>query len=208
MQSNWAVEHLQVIRTLMERTAIYRRALAPVMLTVGCLGIVAAALGGFWGIETSVGFGAYWGAISLFAISSSLMLIRRQALKAAEPFWSPPTRQVTHAVLPPFFAGWITVVALFLPRWSDILHAWWLPAIWAMLYGCALHAAGSFMPRGVRLFGWIFVLTGCILLVSLSCFSGVPPLRYAHGIMGAVFGGLHLAYGLYLYSTEKTNSTT
>jgi hypothetical protein len=28
MESNWAVEHLQTIRTLMERTALYRRALA------------------------------------------------------------------------------------------------------------------------------------------------------------------------------------
>ncbi|MDB6016752.1 MAG: hypothetical protein JWR19_1241, partial [Pedosphaera sp.] len=31
MKSDWAAEHLQTIRTLMERSAIYRRALAPVM---------------------------------------------------------------------------------------------------------------------------------------------------------------------------------
>ena len=30
MEPNWAGEHLQVIRTLMERSALYRRALAPV----------------------------------------------------------------------------------------------------------------------------------------------------------------------------------
>ena len=37
MESNWAAEHLQVIRTLMERSAIYRRALAPIMLGTGVL---------------------------------------------------------------------------------------------------------------------------------------------------------------------------
>jgi hypothetical protein len=39
---------------------------------------------------------------------------------------------------------------------------------------------------------------------------GVPawarPLDYAHGIMGFFFGGLHLAYGVYLYFTERRTS--
>ena len=32
MESGWATDHLQVIRTLMERAALYRRALAPTRL--------------------------------------------------------------------------------------------------------------------------------------------------------------------------------
>ena len=38
MESNWAEENLQTIRTLMERSAVYRRALAPIMLFAGALG--------------------------------------------------------------------------------------------------------------------------------------------------------------------------
>ena len=45
MESNWAAEHLQVIRTLMERASLYRRALAPIMIYNGLLGISAGALG-------------------------------------------------------------------------------------------------------------------------------------------------------------------
>jgi len=30
-----------------------------------------------------------------------------------------------------------------------------LPPAWAMAYGCAVHAAGFFTARGVRLFGWL-----------------------------------------------------
>ena len=45
MDSNWASEQLQTIRTLMERSAIYRRALAPIMLVAGAAGVVAAGIG-------------------------------------------------------------------------------------------------------------------------------------------------------------------
>ena len=78
----------------------------------------------------------------------------------------------------------------------------WLPLIWVVLYGCAFHAAGFFMPRGMKIFGWAFVIGGCGLFAA-----GVPdwahPLEYAHGVMGFFFGGLHLAYGVYLYFTER-----
>jgi hypothetical protein len=72
-----------------------------------------------------------------------------------------------------------------------------------LLYGCALHAAGFFMPRGIRLFGWLFVLAGCGL-AACRCWAGGPlVLRQGHLLMGTVFGGAHLAYALYLYITEK-----
>jgi hypothetical protein len=76
-----------------------------------------------------------------------------------------------------------------------------LPLSWIVLYGCAIHAAGFFMPRGIRLLGWAFILGGCGLLAL-----GIPDLpraHYAHGVMGFFFGALHLAYGTYLFSTEK-----
>ena len=45
MQSDWAAENLQVIRTLMERSAIYRRALGPMTTFAGGLGTAAAIAG-------------------------------------------------------------------------------------------------------------------------------------------------------------------
>ena len=45
MNDDSAAERLLVIRTLMERAAIYRRALAPIMGLLGALGSVAGALG-------------------------------------------------------------------------------------------------------------------------------------------------------------------
>src|SRR6267154_136506 len=92
MESNWAAEHLQVIRTLMERSAVYRRALAPIMI--------------------------YNGVVWLDVTSAPLDLV-------------------------------------------NVLAMLWLPLSWVILYGCAFHAAGFFMPRGMRLFGWALILGGC-----------------------------------------------
>ena len=45
MKPDWAEENLQTIRTLMERSAVYRRALAPIMLFAGAVGAAAAIIG-------------------------------------------------------------------------------------------------------------------------------------------------------------------
>jgi hypothetical protein len=208
MESNWATEHLQVIRTLMERSALYRRALAPIMSFNGVLGTGAALLGWRLKIDAPRLFILYWAAVAGLAMAGSFFLVRRQALKESEPFWSPPTRRVTQAMLPPLVAGLIigaVVLAAVDSAPQDMGHVLamlWLPLAWVTLYGCAFHAAGFFMPRGMRLFGWALILGGCALFAV-----GIPDsagrLYYAHGIMGFFFGLLHLAYGVYLYFTEK-----
>lgn len=198
MESNWAAEHLQTIRTLMERAAVYRRALAPIMICNGVLGVVGAVAGGFLRIDSARGFTLYWAGIGAFALAASFLLVRRQALKESESFWSPPTRRIAQALLPPVFVG---SLAAFCPS-SDFVQPWGLPALWMLLYGCALNAAGFFMARGIKLFGWLFVLCGCGL-IAVRCWAGGPlALIQCHQVMGAVFGGLHLAYGIYLYFTE------
>ena len=86
-----------------------------------------------------------------------------------------------------------------------------MPPAWMALYGCALLSAGFFMPRGIRRLGWLFIAGATVLLFVVndrSHASGMPPLHWAHALMGAGFGGLHLAYGIYLGFTEhRTNAT-
>src|SRR6266545_2613517 len=113
METNWAAEHLQVIRTLMERSAVYRRALAPIMTFAGLVGFGAAVAGCLLKIDAPGHFVLYWIVIGLVALVGSFWLVRRQALKESEPFWSPPTRRMTQALLPPLTAGFIISVVLF-----------------------------------------------------------------------------------------------
>ena len=202
MESNWAAEHLQVIRTLMERSALYRRALAPVMIFNGLLGVAGGIAGWTLHINSAQAFIGYWAALGVAALTGSFLLVRRQALKESEPFWSPPTRRIAQALLPALFVGSIAgLLSLTCPRW-DFLQPWALPAVWILLYGCALTAAGFFMHRGIKLLGWLFILTGCALIASRCKTDTLLSLAGGHQVMGGVFGGLHLAYGIYLYFTE------
>jgi len=207
MESNWAAEHLQVIRTLMERSALYRRALAPVMTFNGVMGVAGAVAGYALHMDSPNRFILYWTVVAVATVGGALLLIRRQALKDSEPFWSPPTRRVTQALLPALAAGFaVSAVALFRlssapPDLAPVLGMLWLPLGWVILYGCAFHAAGFFMPRGMRLFGWAFILGGCGVL-SIGIPGSLSRSACAYGIMGLFFGALHLAYGVYLYFTE------
>jgi hypothetical protein len=217
MESNWAGEHLQVIRTLMERSAVYRRALAPIMTYNGMIGLAAALLGFSLHVNEPRTFILYWAGVGAVAVTGSLLLVRRQALKEAEPFWSPPTRRVTQAMLPPLVAGFIVslVVWFRVPGAPETLvitreiiwMLWPLVLSWVVLYGCAFHAAGFFMPRGMRLFGWASIIGGCgLFALGIPDWAQRP--QYAHGIMGLFFGALHLAYGVYLYFTEPRRNET
>ncbi len=189
----------------MERTAVYRRALAPTSLLAGGVGILAAAVGWLLGLNATGAFAGFWMAVAAVAAAGALGLMRRQALRDAEPFWSPPARRVVQAMVPALAAGAVVGLLAVLPSGREAMPTWWLPPIWMILYGCALHAAGFFMPRGIRLLGWVFVLLGCALLALLTgCRQapGLPGALLGHGVMGAAFGGLHLVYGIYLLVTE------
>jgi hypothetical protein len=213
MESNWAAEHLQVIRTLMERAALYRRELAPVMTANGLLGTLAALVGVLAPIEAPRPFISYWMAVWLVAVAGSFLLARRQALKEAEPFWSPPTRRVAQALLPPLFFGFVLGLILLVRHGAlggsagTVVCLLWLPLVWIALYGCALHAAGFFMPRGMKVFGWALVL-GSSALGAAGLSDWVKPLLFGQGIMGLFFGLAHLAYGIYLYFTEQRRNET
>ena len=201
MKTDWAEENLQTIRTLMERSAVYRRALAPIMLLSGMLGVAAAIAGLLVQLNSFPEFLALWFSTATLATVGAFLIARRQALKDKEVFWSPPTRRVAQSLLPPFLAG------LFFGVFPAFMHAppeaaLLVALVWILFYGCALHAAGFFMPRGIRVFGWLFIASGCVLFCA---FMADLPQGDGTGyyLMGFFFGVLHLAYGAYLYLTEK-----
>ena len=204
MKPNWAEENLQTIRTLMERSAIYRRALAPIMIFVGGLGIIGGVVGRWQRIDSPIGFFSFWSGIAIIALVGAFLLVRRQALKDSEPFWSPPTRRVKDAMAPSFYAG-AMISATIVLMGDNLCPQTVFVAIWCLMFGCGIHAAGFFMQNGIRLFGWYFVSIGGGLFIALARPTIVPLqiINSPHFLMATIFGGLHLAYGIYLYFTEK-----
>jgi hypothetical protein len=106
---------------------------------------------------------------------------------------------VAQALAPPLAAGVCLGLAFVL---AGVTNKFALAFSWSLFYGCALHAAGFFMPRGVKLFGWIYIGLACVCLFIFAVAR--PEIEIsAHWFMGFFFGVLHLAYGVYLYLTEK-----
>ena len=192
----------------MERTAIYRRALASTTFLVGIMGVAASAAATLLKLYSPHTFVGFWMAVATATLALAFAIVRRQSIQDAEPFWSPPTKRVTQAAAPAILVGVaVGIAALFSPA-DDPLTAWRTVPLWMALYGCALHSSGFFMPRGIKLFGLLFTLCGGLLMIAINKLEtegGLPPLAYAHGVMGAAFGGLHIAYGAYIRKTETTN---
>lgn len=210
MDSNWAEENLRTIRVLMERSALYRRALAPVMFAAGTFGTLGAVAGYALDLARPVSFLVFWVIVAGLTFATVLLLVRRQARAAGEEFWSPPTRRVANALLPPFLCGLILavgtglkVVGVSQESSSDagmtMLH--WLIPGWVLLYGCALHSAGQIISRGMQRFGLFLAVIGALLLVGPL--PNLEPNLYFHLLMGGVFGVGHLACGVHLSLTEK-----
>lgn len=188
----------------MERSALYRRALAPIATFLGIIGIAAAAAALKLEMENIQVFAVYWMAVSLIGIAGAFFLVRRQALKSSEKFWSPPTRRIAQAIFPALFVGLaFGVIVAIKFRGNEDEISFSLAVIWTLLYGLALHAAGFFIPRGIRLFGWGFLLAGLAIIVFSICCDLSDKNISPHVLMGILFGGAHLAYGVYLYFTEK-----
>lgn len=194
-----AEEHLAVIRTLMERAATYRRALAPIFLITGLIGGVTAMLGAAQHVENA--FIVMWLVAALVTVTLAFLMTRRAALRAREALWSAPARRVAGALVPPLLAGAIWTGLWLAGRWSG--GGLLVIAVWQLLYGCALHAAGFLTPRAVRWLGAAFMAAGLATFAAdtLAALTITPALL--HGWMGATFGGLHLLCGLYLTVTQK-----
>jgi hypothetical protein len=177
--------------------------MAPVAIVVGLIGLAAAGLAQTVDWAGPGRFAGYWLGVAFVAAMAALLLIRRQALNSKEDFWSPPTRHVGQAMIPLLTAG-LGLGLLEILNQPDARDSIRLTALWIILYGGALHAAGFFMRRGIRLLGWIFVIIGSLCLFFHEL-EQTPWLngKHAHLLMGWAFGANNLMYGLYLKLTSE-----
>ncbi len=188
MNSHQLEDNLLVIRTLMERSAMYQRAVRPILILAGGVGTAAAVAGYF----LQPPFVIYWMSIAVVVLAGAFYLSRRQALRDGEKFWSPPAKRVGVAMLPMMVVGLGGTVIVWIP--SDC-HAITV-LFWLMLYGCALHSAGMFAPVRLRVLGWVCTISGLLLLASIRIPIPNIPAHREYEMMGFFFGILHLIFGL------------
>ena len=135
---------------------------APIMLCAGAVGCAAALGGVALGIDGVRWFCAWWLGAALVAIAGAFVIARRQAMQDGEPILvaagaardaGPGAPARRRPALQPRARG----VRPRRPALVFVLGN-------AMFYGCAVHAAGFFMPRGMKLFAWLIIACAGFLL--------------------------------------------
>jgi hypothetical protein len=190
-----SLEHLRLIRSLLEKSAIYRAISGPAALLGGLLAIglslwqyLAATAGAAW--EARV-FLASWLVLLALVTVVNVGLLAADARRRGRALVSPEMRMALRALAGPMLVGGVAGILLILQE---------RPAAGAVAWMCgqglALHSAASFSPRSLVWLGRAFTLGGVTAMLLLA--AGAPDLpeaALAPLLMGLSFGLGHLIYG-------------
>jgi hypothetical protein len=200
-----AIEHLRVIRSLLEKSQTYRSISAPAALFGGTLALVAAFAslrfenGDVTSKLTTERLLLSWLSILGITTAVNFFLLHREATGRGQPFVSEGMRTALRAFLPPMLVGGVLGICLILLRGEASLGA----LVWVLCYGLALLSTSHFSPRSLLRLGWAFLVVGLgFTLWHLSRPIQVSPeaqTAMASLYLGATFGALHIAYAVAVF---------
>lgn len=149
-------------------------------IAMGAVGLLAALLASDPPLER------YWLPIWLAAGGVALLcgsaLMLHQAVRSGAQLYRGPARKFLLCLVPSLFVGAVLTFAL----WRHAAQL--LPGMWLLLYGCGVAAASTMTVRSVGVMGLLFLVLGVAALLL--------PFGYSDLLLGAGFGGLHLAFGI------------
>jgi hypothetical protein len=178
-----ALEHLQVIRQTMERSAAFTAVPGWGFCAMGATALIAAPIA--LRQATVQGWLAVWLAEALIASTIALATMHHKATRLRTHMLSISGRRLFIGLLPALAAGGLLTVAL---MWSGPTRL--IPGVWLVLYGVAVMQAGAFSVRAVPVMGAAFVACGALALPA--------PWMWANVVLGAGFGLLHIGFGIFI----------
>lgn len=205
-----ALEHLRVIRSLMEKAHIYRAISAPAAAVGGLLAVCCAARAG-WMLFTEGGivvdrsgwFLSEWLLILLVTGGLNILLLAVEAKKRNQPLISDGMRTALRSLLPPMLVGGVMGIGLIVYLNNHVMAV----LIWVVCYGLALLATASFSPKSLVRLGWVFIGLGLVLFMAWVSNSDIRNLpsdeSLAALIMGGTFGLCHIVYALCVFFSPK-----
>lgn len=123
--------------------------------------------------------------VLLLTLITAAVLSYRKAAGRGEPFWNIALRRLLENMAVPLAAGGLAILACIS---SGLIGM--LAPLTLIFYGLALHSAGNFTYRELRLLGIIQVILGLLAM----WFVAYSLLFWAVG-----FGFMHIVYGIYIY---------
>lgn len=175
-----AVDDLRFIRSAMERAGAFTAVPGWGGVGMGVTALVAAFLAAAQ--PTPARWLSIWLLAALVAAAIGLLTMVRKARRLEVPLVTGAGRKFVLGLLPP-----ILVAAVLTASLLDAGAGSLVPAVWLLLYGTGIVAAGAFSVPIVPLQGLAFLILGVAALV-------IP----AAGdlLLGAGFGVVNLVFGL------------
>ncbi len=198
-------EDLQTIREIMERSSKFLSLSGLSGIFAGVCALIGAAIAWFFILDTGhASFNDYTSspggslisggrfyllldAILVLGIASlgAIYFSYRRAAKAAQPFWTNPTRRLLiHLMIPMISGGFFTLIMVF--RNDSELIA----SVMLIFYGLSLVNAGKFTFGEIHYLG----LTEIVLGILAGIFTSHGLLFWTIG-----FGLMHIVYGTVMY---------
>ncbi len=186
-----AMEHLRVIRTLMERATVYRAISSPTALAGGLVAVFVSSWSLF--LAQPLPFVESWLAALVIALLANTYFIWRDHSREGRPLLSSGLRLAIRAVLPSVLAAAVFSFP-FIREGQDYPF---LAIIWVIFYGFALLATEQFAPRSLIWLGRAFLIAGLVGFIGIH--THLSPVLFdepsgANWIMGGTFGLFHLIY--------------
>ena len=176
-----ALEHLQVIRETMERSAAFTAVPGWGICAMGATALIAAPVA--LRQNTTEGWLAVWLAEALISVTIALATMHQKATRLGTEVLSISGRRLFMGLLPALAAGGMLTVALLLSGPVGLI-----PGVWLVLYGVAVMQAGAFSVRTVPAMGAAFVGLGAVALPL--------PWWWANLVLAGGFGLLHIGFGI------------
>lgn len=190
-----ALDHLRVIRTLMERASIYRAVSAPAALVGGTLALGVALYGCLaHPAPGNLVFLAAWISVLSLTTIVNLILLTREVDSRSQPLITDGLRMALRAIVPPMLTGGVLGMCLILDgqRTTGAL-------VWILCYGLALQATIGFAPPSIIRLARAFLISGQVIAISYFANSHfgtkIDDQTLASLLLGLTFGVFHLVYG-------------
>jgi hypothetical protein len=178
-----AQANLQFIRRTMERSSTFTAVPGLGGAGMGAVGVAASLLA-----EHQASTGRWllvWLAAAAVALAIGVTAMVRKAARTGAPLTAAAGRRFALGLAPPLVAGAALTWGLSV-RGDTAL----MPPVWLLLYGTGVLAGGAFSVAPVRLLGLAFMGLGIAALVTAPASGNLW--------LGLGFGGLQLAFGLYI----------
>jgi hypothetical protein len=178
-----AEESLQFIRQTMERSSTFTAVPGLGGAGMGAIGLAAAVLAA--NQSSAERWLVVWLVAAAVALAVGATTMWRKAARLGLPLGGAVGRRFAMSLAAPLVAG----AAL---TWGAWMNGDWalMPPVWLLLYGTGALVGGIFTVAAVRLIGLAFMALGVAALATPAVWGNVW--------LGIGFGGLQLAFGLYI----------